>query len=593
MNVFLPKPVTAVGALGRNEEREGTLLASSNPPSSAHSARPTKVASDSAAADTNAPEGRETFNSRLVFLMAAIGSAVGLGNIWRFPYVAFDNGGGAFLIPYLVALLTAGIPLLWFDLAIGHRFRGSTPLTFRRIGKFAEPIGWLKVGVNFFISIYYAAIIAWAAIYTWDSITKAWGDSPEDYFMKDLLKVDAAQSWSGEFVMPILITMIVVWVICILTLAFDINSGIGRITTIFVPVLVVLFIIMVVRALFLEGSLEGLNAFFTPDWAALKNPSVWIAAYGQIFFSLSIGFGIMVTYASYLKPRTNLTGTGMVTAFANSSFEVLAGIGVFAVLGFMAAQSGTEVSEAAASGIGLAFIAFPTIINQMPFGEIFGVLFFGSLFLAGITSLISIMEVVISAVKDKLNLSRPVASVSVGLVMAVASTLLFSTTSGLITLDIMDKWTNNLGIVICATAAVITTAWITGRRNEVQQHLNAVSSVRVGGLWQACVFIITPAVLLYFLFSEIKTLLAEPYEGYSSQAIFSYGWLVLIIIAAAAIVWSFLPFRGNQILDGLETSDYGVPIKGRKNGAVNTMADGTDLKQSGSDAKVDASPSSS
>lgn len=568
-------------------------MASSNPPSSAHSVRSTQAASGAGAADSTTNANRETFNSRLVFLMAAIGSAVGLGNIWRFPYVAFDNGGGAFLIPYLVALLTAGIPLLWFDLSVGHRFRGSTPLTFRRISKFAEPIGWLKVGVCFFIAVYYAAIIAWAAIYTWDSLTKAWGDDPETFFMKDLLKVDDAQTWSGDFVIPILVTMVAVWAVCILTLAFDINSGIGRITTIFVPVLVVLFVIMVIRALFLDGSLEGLNTFFTPDWGALKNPSVWIAAYGQIFFSLSIGFGIMMTYASYLKPRTNLTGTGMVTAFANSSFEVLAGIGVFAVLGFMAVQNGTEVSEAAASGIGLAFIAFPTIINQMPFGELFGVLFFGSLFLAGITSLISIMEVVISAVKDKLNLTRPVASVSVGLIMAIVSTLLLSTTSGLITLDIMDKWTNNLGIVICATLAVLTTAWIAGRRNEIPQHLNAVSSVRVGGLWQFCVYILTPVVLLYFLINEIKGLLSEPYEGYSGQALFSYGWLVLIIIGVAAVLWSFVPFRGNQILDGLETSNYGVPLKGRKNGASNTMANGTDLKEAGSKSKGEATPATS
>ena len=391
---------------------------------------------------TKTKSTRDTFNTRFVFLMAAIGSAVGLGNIWRFPYVAYDNGGGAFLIPYMVALLTAGIPILWFDLAIGHRFRGSAPLAFRRIGKSWEGVGWFKVGVNFFIAIYYAAIIAWAALYTVKSVTQAWGDDPATYFMSDFLQADPEATYSGNVVPSILIVMILVWIICIATLATSINEGIGKLTSIFLPVLAVMFIILVVRAFFLEGAAAGLNAFFTPDWSVLSNPSVWIAAYGQIFFSLSIGFGIMITYASYLKPRTNLTGTGMVTAFANSSFEVLAGIGVFATLGFMAAQSGTSVEESVSGGIGLAFIAFPTIINEMPMGSLFGVLFFGSLFLAGITSLISIMEVVISAVRDKLNLSREVASISVGGLMAVVSCLLFSTTSGMITLDIMDKFTN-------------------------------------------------------------------------------------------------------------------------------------------------------
>ncbi len=148
----------------------------------------------------------------------------------------------------------------------------------------------------------------------------------------------------------------------------------------------------------------------------------------------------MLTYSSYLKPRTNLTGTGLVTGFANSSFEVLAGIGVFAALGFIAVQSNVAVDEVTTSGIGLAFVAFPAIITQMPFGAVFGFLFFASLYIAGFTSLFSLLEVVVSAVKDKFNLSRKTAAIGVGVLMAVLSPGLFSTTSGLATLDIMDKF---------------------------------------------------------------------------------------------------------------------------------------------------------
>ncbi|OFN35818.1 MULTISPECIES: sodium-dependent transporter [unclassified Corynebacterium] len=517
---------------------------------------------------------RDTFNTRFVFLMAAIGSAVGLGNIWRFPYVAYENGGGAFLIPYMVALLTAGIPILWFDLAIGHRFRGSAPLAFRRISSRWEGIGWFKVGVNFFIAIYYAAIIAWAALYTIKSLQQTWGEDPSTYFMVDFLQADAEATYSGHVVPSILGVMILVWVVCIATLATSINKGIGKLTSIFLPVLAVMFIILVIRAFFLDGAAEGLNAFFTPDWSVLSNPSVWIAAYGQIFFSLSIGFGIMITYASYLKPRTNLTNTGLVTAFANSSFEVLAGIGVFATLGYMAAQQGVSVDEVAESGIGLAFIAFPTIINLMPLGWLFGVLFFGSLFLAGVTSLISIMEVVVSAVADKFNISRRVSAISVGSAMGVLSCFLFATSSGLVTLDIMDKFTNNLGIVFGAICALVVVGWVTGRRREIQQHINAVSQFKVGGFWQFLTFVATPLLLVYFLVNEIITIVREGYEGYSSTQIGLFGWAVLGVILLVSFVMPLVDFRGNKYLDGIETSDYGVPVGGRPAGTPNPLATG-------------------
>ncbi|HIW96699.1 MAG TPA: sodium-dependent transporter [Candidatus Corynebacterium gallistercoris] len=533
-----------------------------------------------ASAAASATSGhRETFNTRIVFLMAAIGSAVGLGNIWRFPYVAYENGGGAFLIPYLVALLTAGIPLLWFDLALGHRFRGSAPLAYRRMNRKAEPIGWIKVGVNFFIAVYYPAIIAWAGLYTWKSASKAWGDDPATYFSVDFLRADDSSIWSGNLVAPVLGVMIAVWVICIAVLATSINKGIGRVTLYFVPVLITLFGVIVIRALFLDGATEGLNAFFTPNWEVLKDTSVWISAYGQIFFSLSVGFGIMMTYASYLKPRTNLTGMGMVTAFANSSFEVLAGIGVFATLGFMAVQSGVPVTEVASGGIGLAFIAFPTIINEMPFGEVFGVLFFGCLFLAGITSFISVMEVVTSAVREKLHMSRAKAALIVGSSMSVLSTLMFSTTTGLMTLDIMDKFTNNVGIVSCAIISTLVVGWILGRRREVSQHLNAVSRVKVGPLWQTSVFALTPGVLIFFLLGELHTLINEPYGGYAADSVFVYGWLILLLILGAAVLWTFVPYPSSVCVSGLPGTDYGVPSKGRAKGVPNPLAAGAAVAQ--------------
>ena len=501
---------------------------------------------------------REVFSTRIAFLLAAIGSAVGLGNIWRFPYVAYDNGGGAFLVPYMIALLTAGIPLLFLDYSLGHRFRGSAPLVFRRIRSWAEPVGWIQVGIAFFITIYYAAIIGWAGLYTVKSFNKAWGDMPEDYFMKDFLQADTSQTVSTEIVPQIAIALALVWVLAIIVMAMGVDEGIGKISKVFMPLLTVLFIIVVIQALFLDGAAEGLNAFFTPNWDALRNPTVWVAAYGQIFFSLSVGFGIMLTYSSYLKPRTNLTGTGLVTAFANSSFEVLAGIGVFAALGYMATQQNVPVSEVATSGIGLAFIAFPAIINQMPLGAVFGVFFFASLTIAGFTSLFSLLEVVVSAVKDKLDLPRKTTAVSVGVVMALISLALFSTTSSLATLDIMDKFTNNIGIVAIALIAIIVIDWILRRTNEFALHLNAVSSFQVGTLWRICVVNLTTIVLGYTLMQELFTLVSKPYGGYTSTQVTIFGWVVLGIIVAAAFALTIVPWRGSLSLVGPPGSDFGI-----------------------------------
>ena len=152
------------------------------------------------------------------------------------------------------------------------------------------------------------------------------------------------------------------------------------------PLLVILFTILVIQAVRLPGAVDGLNAFFTPNWEAMANYKVWLAAFGHIFFSLSVGFGIMLTYASYLKRKTNLTGSGIVVALANSSFEILAGIGVFAALGFMAFSSGAKVEDVVSGGIGLAFIAFPKIISSLGAGgDLFGFLFFGSLTVAGLS----------------------------------------------------------------------------------------------------------------------------------------------------------------------------------------------------------------
>ncbi|AIL31937.1 sodium-dependent transporter [Basilea psittacipulmonis] len=500
---------------------------------------------------------RATFSGRSAFIIAAIGSAVGLGNIWRFPYVAYENGGGAFIIPYIVALLTAGIPLLFLDYAIGHKFRGSPPLAFKRLNKYFEAIGWWQVLINVIIGLYYAVILGWAMSYTYYSLSSAWGNDPVSFFLNQYIQYESVADVKGiefHFVNHVVIPLIAVWVISVGIMALGVQKGIAGASRFFMPLLLVMFLILVVIALFLDGSAKGLDALFTPDWSKLTDSSVWIAAYGQIFFSLSICFGIMVTYSSYLKKKSDLTGTGLVVGFANSSFELLAGIGVFAALGFIATSNGQEVSEVAKGGIGLAFFAFPTIINKAPFGEVLGILFFGSLVFAGLTSLISILEVIIAALQDKVNLRRIPATLLVCIPMALVSIILFGTTTGLPVLDVLDKFVNSFGIVLVAFVS-IALILVCRYFPKLARHINETSSIKVGYTWILFAGFITPFVLCVMFIIELKKILAEGYDGYPQWFINYFGWGMSIGLIVIAILLAFIPWKKTTSLSVGETDE--------------------------------------
>ncbi|PQZ96190.1 sodium-dependent transporter [Arthrobacter sp. MYb227] len=508
-----------------------------------------------------APAKRETFSSRKLFILSAIGSAVGLGNIWRFPYVAYDNGGGAFLIPYLVALLCAGIPLLFLDYSVGHRGRGSAPLSYRRLSRAAEPLGWWQVLICFVIAVYYAAIIAWAAMYAWFSITKAWGDDAGAFFDSYLKTAPADEiGLSFDFVSGVFFPMLAVWIVTIVIMVAGVNKGISRANAIFLPLLVVMFVILVIQAVLLPGAMEGLNAFFTPNWEALRNPGVWAAAFGHIFFSLSVAFGIMVTYSSYLKRKTDLTGSGMVVAFANSGFEILAGIGVFAALGFMAVASGQAVSDVAGGGIGLAFVAFPTIVSEAPFGAILGVLFFGSLVFAGLTSLISILEVIVAAFQDKLGWSRKGATLIVTIPVALISMVLFPTTTGLYLLDTSDAFVNQFGILACALVTVIVLSAGLTALPKLQRHLNRTSSLKMGTGWRILVGGIAPVALGYMLINEIQTKSTESYSGYPTWFNGVFGWGMAGALIVGAILLSLIPWSDKSKLKDPEYDEFDAAL---------------------------------
>ncbi|GAB2985648.1 sodium-dependent transporter [Actinotalea caeni] len=500
--------------------------------------------------DTATEKRRGAFSSRAVFIMAAIGSAVGLGNIWRFPYVAYEGGGGAFVIPYIVALLVAGLPFLLMDYALGHRFRGSAPLAFARLRRWAEGIGWWQVAICVAIAVYYAAVIAWSVRYTGFSLSKAWGDDPETFLMEDFLQRSPGVSF--DIVPGVLVPLALVWLVTIAIMALGVQRGVGRTAAIFIPVLLLAFTALVVQALLLPGAATGLDALFTPNWAALTEPAVWGSALGQIFFSLSVGFGIMITYSSYVGRKNDMTGSGLVVGLSNSGFELLAGIGVFAALGFLAQANDVAVTEVVASGIGLAFVVFPTIISEAPAGSLLGVLFFGSLVLAGITSLVSILEVVISAVRDKFELTRVRATLLVTVPAAVVSLAFFSTSSGLSVLDIVDHFVNQYGILLVAVVSTLAVAWGARALPTLSAHLNKHGSLRLGRWWHVLVGIVIPVALTYVLVQQLLLDLREPYEGYPTWMLAVFGWGVAIVALVFGLIAGRTRWRAGTEVDGYD-----------------------------------------
>lgn len=491
---------------------------------------------------------REQWNSKLGFLLAAIGSAVGLGNIWRFPYAAATNGGGAFLLPYFFAIITAGIPILILEYTMGKTYRGGAPVTWARMNRRFEWLGWFQVMIAFVIGTYYFAIIVWVVSYIGFSFTQAWGADPSGFFVEYLGLTDSALHLGG-IQTHLIIPFVIIWAIVAFVMYRGISKGIEKACQICLPILFVLILILVIRGLTLPGAVNGLEYMFKPDWQALKNPSVWVAAYGQIFYSLSIGFAIMLAYSSYLPKKTDVVNSAFITATANHGFEIFAGIGVFSIMGYMAMQQGVSVSDIAGSGIGLAFMTFPTAISALPaLNTLFGICFFGALFTAGITSMISILQAVVSGFHDKFEMSHKKA-VTIVIVPTFVLSLLFITGAGLNILDIVDAFINNIGI---ASAGVIEVILVTRFFNieKLRKEANSFSNFSIGRWWVFSLRIVTTVVLGIMLFLNTKDYLYNGYGEYSSADTGVFGWgAILFVVVFADVLTTMHGKEGYRDLD--------------------------------------------
>lgn len=501
---------------------------------------------------------RGAWRSNTGFLLAAIGSAVGLGNIWRFSYLAYKNGGGSFLIPYAIALFSVGIPIMILEFAIGHKMRSSAPRAMGRVHREWEWLGWWPViFVGFGIALYYVVVIGWFGLYMMYSARAMfggdlpWAGNPEVFFQQTFLNLSDAPFELGSVQPAILgataFFWFAMWFICLR----QVDKGVERACRVFMPLLVILTTTLVIWGLTLDGAREGVRQYLTPDWTKLGEVQVWRDAFGQIFFSLSIGFGIMIAYASYLPEKTNLVRNAMITACVNCAYSVFAGLAVFSALGFMAHKKGVGIDEVAAAGPGLCFVVYPEIIASLPaLNGLFGFLFFLTLVLAGVTSAISIIEAFTSAVIDKFHWGRP-AVVSTTCIVGFLGSSMFTTGAGLLWLDIVDHFLNNYGLIVVGLLECLLIVWYY-RIEKLHFHLSDASE---GGYsrawdmtWEWCIKFVAPMVLVVILCWSVYEDFRTPYGGYPVQAllVLGMGWLMGTFLVSGI----FSTFSKEPIGDG-------------------------------------------
>lgn len=397
---------------------------------------------------------REQWGSRAGFILATIGAAVGLGNIWRFAYVAGENGGAVFLLVYLVFVLLIGLPLVIAELALGRRGQADAVGAYHADarGGVWRHAGWVAVVGAALILSYYSVIAGWALKYFFGAATGALWQSAaaglDAYFADFIGRAGEPLLWQASMLAA---TAVVV--------AAGIKSGIERLNVWLMPLLALVVVVLAVFALMLPGSGKGVRFLFAPDWSALTRPAVYLNALGQAFFSLGVGMAVFVTYGSYLGRETRIPGAAATVATGDTVFAIVAGLAIFPAVFALGGDP--------AAGPKLAFIVFPQVLLQMPAGTWIGAVFFLLLSAAALTSMISLLEVPVAVVSDRLGLSRPraVAIITAAIfVVGIPSAWSYGVLAswrpgGQPALDAIDHAVSNFVLPICGLSIALFVGW--------------------------------------------------------------------------------------------------------------------------------------
>lgn len=468
-------------------------------------------------------EKRELWASRAGLILAMAGNAIGLGNFLRFPVQAAENGGGAFMVPYIIAFFLLGIPLMWVEWAIGRyggsKGHGTAPAIFGIFwnSRLSRLLGVFGLWIPLVVAIYYIYIESWSLGY---AINFLFGYTPSiqpdsvantTEYMKPFSAFLSNYIGAGEgtFLTPSVMAFVAFGITAGLNLYIlkrGISGGIEVFAKIALPTLFIIAVLLLLRVLTLEtphgNAFDGLNFLWTPDFSALTQPSVWIAAAGQIFFTLSLGFGAIITYASYIKYDNDITLSGLTSATLNETAEIVLGgsIAIPAAVAFFGVSGAITIAHSGAFDLG--FVSLPAIFASMPgsvlgieSGRILGFLWFFLLFFAGVTSSVAITQPVIAFFEDEFGYTRK-KSVIITMSIIIVSVMMVIFVNK--TLDEWDFWAGTIAVVIFGLVELVMFMWIFGG-DRAWNELNRSGIIKVPRFFYYVMRYVTPLFLIFII----------------------------------------------------------------------------------------------
>ena len=485
---------------------------------------------------------REKWSSRTTFILAAIGSAVGLGNAWRFPGLASKYGGGAFLFVYLLAMLLIGIPLLMMEIAVARHTHQGAPGSMRALNRKSEAVGWIAVSNGIGISIYYAAVFGWVILMFFMSFKfrGMTGDTEAaSSLWADTIKTTGTTSGFTTIAWPVLICLLLAWALCYICIRNG-TTTVGKVVKYTVSLPVICLVIMAARGFTMSGAMAGIEKLFIPEWSALSDSNLWIDAIGQVFYSLSTSMAIMFAYGSYLDSKANIAVDAIIIAFSDMIISVLAGVVMFTTMAGVG-----MLDNMSASGIATAFIIYPQAIVKLSgngtVNMIFAFIFYFCLITLAIDSLFSIIEGISTALSDKFKLNKKKTTLVICIIEGVLS-LIYVTGAGLAVLDIVDYFINSYTLLLTGILEVIVAGWFFKTSKILTQINRNTKSFKMPDWWFIpSIKFFSPVVLSgLFIWNLVNLIrgggLYGKADGYSLKANILFGWGIIALILLSGLI---------------------------------------------------------